>query len=230
MLPQNYSEALKLIASIATPLTIAVLGWLINRTIQKQNALTQRQSSWMARWADDFLATAGKFNDSATSFLITWWTNYLKTLNNMPGAVEEQRNLHVEVLPHWLALERYAWEMEKYAAFAPKCGKYVENAASALTDESSSWLKNKGGNIQSFRQKQLRFNTAVRAMHAELLGLARFGDRLSNIPAEYTNAEESTAPREQLSKSNVNVGDSGDAKMIITDNTIAATPESAKSP
>jgi hypothetical protein len=70
MWDQNLLEILKLLASIATPLAIAFIGLLINRSIQRQNAIAQRQSSWLTKWADDFLKTATVFNDSATSFML----------------------------------------------------------------------------------------------------------------------------------------------------------------
>lgn len=179
-------EVLRLGASIATPFAIAAVGLLINKTIQRQNAITQRQSSWLAKWADDFLTAASGFNDSATSFLMVWWSNNLKTINNMPSAEYEQRNLHVAYLPHWLALERWNWEMAKFAAFAPSTGNDLQTAADAINSECSSWAANKGGNVQSFREKQLQFNVNVRKMHAELLGLnndsSRWRRRLPTVP------------------------------------------------
>ncbi len=58
-------EVLKLAASILTPLVIAVVGLIINKTIQRQNAMVQRKSSWLEKWADDFLKAASAFNESA---------------------------------------------------------------------------------------------------------------------------------------------------------------------
>ncbi len=41
---QNPIEVLKLLAEFAIPVTIAIFGFLINGTIQRQNAIAQRQS------------------------------------------------------------------------------------------------------------------------------------------------------------------------------------------
>jgi hypothetical protein len=102
---------------------------------------------------------------------MTWWMNYVKSINDLPGAADEQKTLHLDLLPYWRDLQRGIWEMPKYAGFAPDAGKGLVDAAEALADEASSWLKNKGGNVQTFRQKQLTFNESVRRVHAELLRL-----------------------------------------------------------
>jgi len=168
---QNPIEVLKLLASNATPLAIAFIGLLINRSIQRQNAITQRQSSWLTKWADDFLKIADGFNDSATSFILLYYSSSMKVSNNMPGAVEEQKLLVNEILPLALALNRGCLEMYKFAGFAPISGKGLVEAAESLYEEANSWMQNKGGNVQRSRQKQLTFNTNARNVHAELLGL-----------------------------------------------------------
>jgi len=169
MLNQNAIEILKVVASIGTPFTIALVGILINRAIQRQNAIAQRQSSWLVKWADEFLMTASQFNDSATSFIMVWVLNHVKSTNDLPGAIEEQKRLHLDCLPHWLNLQRGLWDLSKFASFAPDAGEGLRNAAEALDEEVSIWMKNKGGNVQTFRVKQVEFNAHVRKVHAELL-------------------------------------------------------------
>lgn len=123
----------------------------LNRTIQRQNAVTQRQSSWLARWAEDFLKTASTFDESVTSFYMLWYLNHVKSVNNLTGAVEEQRSLHLESLQPVMDLQRSLWELSKYASFAPITGSNLEKAANALSDEVSGWLRNKGGDVQVHR-------------------------------------------------------------------------------
>jgi hypothetical protein len=96
---QNPIEVLKLLAEFAIPVTIAIFGFLINGTIQRQNAIAQRQSSWFTKWADDFLKTANSFNDSATSFMLLYAASEWKVNNNLQRAVEEQKLLSNEILP-----------------------------------------------------------------------------------------------------------------------------------
>jgi hypothetical protein len=167
----NLLEVLKLLASIATPLAIAFIGLLINRSIQRQNAIAQRQSSWLTKWADDFLKTATVFNDSATSFMLLYAASEWKVNCNLHRAVEEQALLPNDILPLILALNRGCMEMSKFADFAPLSGRSLEKAAEAILDEANSWMQNKGGNPQVLRQKQLVFNRSARNVHAELLGL-----------------------------------------------------------
>lgn len=171
MLSQGSIEVWRLVASFATPITIAIFGLLINGTIQRQNAISQRQSSWLTKWADGFLKTASDFNDSATNFLMLYVSIKWKAENNLPGTAEEQKSFHLDVMPLALALLRGRWEMSKYMGFAQVNGRNLEDAAQALFDEANSWISSKGGNIEAFRQRQLTFNANARKVHAELLGL-----------------------------------------------------------
>jgi hypothetical protein len=168
---QNAIEIWKLVVSVLTPVTIAVFGVLINRTIQRQNAIAQRQSSWHDKWADDFLKTVTAFNDSATSFILLYYSSVLKVTNDFPGAVDEQKLLRNEILPLAIALNRGRLEISKFASFAPISGKGLDEAAESLYAEANNWMKNHGGDVQAFLGKQLAFNTKARKVHAELLGL-----------------------------------------------------------
>jgi hypothetical protein len=163
------------LASIAIPLAFTFIGLLINRSIQRQNAIAQRQSSWLTKWADDFLKSASGFNESVTSFIMACY----KTSDSLPGADNAMKQLHREVALIFLEIQRWDWEIQKYAAFAPKNGKDLQEAATALTDEIRSWSENKGGNVQEFLTKQVSFNTNARNVHAELLGLRDSKDRHS---------------------------------------------------
>jgi hypothetical protein len=70
-----------------------------------------------------------------------------------------------------LELLRGRWEITKFAAFAPICGKDLEAAAQSLVDETKYFIQWEGGVIEAFQEKQLTFNANVRKVHAELLGL-----------------------------------------------------------
>jgi hypothetical protein len=164
---QNPVNVLKLLAEFAIPVTIAIFGFLINKTIQRQNAIVQRQSSWLTKWADDFLKAAAGLDNSATSFIMAWY----KTNDKLPASDEAKKGLQSEIVKHYLELQRAVWEIQKYAAFAPKNGKGLREAADALTDEFKSWSENKDRNIQEFLTKQITFNMNARNVHAELLGL-----------------------------------------------------------
>jgi O-succinylbenzoate synthase len=66
----------------------------------------------------------------------------------MPEAIDEQKRIHLDCMTHWFDLERWSWEISKYAGFARNTGEGLEEARDVLLDEVSSWLKNKGGNVQ----------------------------------------------------------------------------------
>lgn len=166
-------EVLKLLASNPTPIVIAFIGLLINRSIQRQNATAQRQSSWLTKWADDFQKDALGFDNSATSFIMA----YHKTCDSLPGADEVTKQLHPESALIFQEIQRWNWEMQKYAAIAIKNGKGLHEASEALSEEVRSWSKNMGGNPQEFLRKQVSFNTNARKVHAELLGLPDSQDR-----------------------------------------------------
>jgi hypothetical protein len=169
-------EVLKLLASIATPVIIAIFGLRINQTIQRQNTIAQRQSSWLTKWADDFLKTASGFNDSATDLMLLyvvkgWEAMDYSTEGKDPGklklSLDDYRALSIKLNRGWL-------ELSKFVAFAKVNGMGLEKAATALLSEAASWCNNGGGDLEGvrvFRQKQLDFNINVQKVHAELLGL-----------------------------------------------------------
>ena len=162
---QNLIEIAKFLTSIATPIVIAFIGYIINGSIQRQNAIAQRQSSWLVRWADDFFVAASNFNASATKFLMLFYKEH----HNLPG--KELARLDLDIPTIWMDLQRWNWEMKKYADFARITGKGFEQSAEALCDEVSRWTQKKGGNVDEFREKQLMFNTNARNVHAELMEL-----------------------------------------------------------
>jgi len=166
---QDLIETLKLFASISTPVAVAVSGILINRTIQRQNAKAQRESSWLVKWSDDFLKIASEFNDSATEFLMVYW--WLSALQTNPSLKSDEMALRNDNLVHYRALVLSEWRMLKFADLAIDSGKSLEKAAKALVEEAGNWAKNGGGSVPLFREKQAVFNKSVRRVHAELLGL-----------------------------------------------------------
>jgi hypothetical protein len=164
-------QVLKLVASILTPLAIAASGYYINRSIQRQNAIAQRQSSWLTKWADDFLKAASGFNEAAAMFMWLYVSPEWEATRNLPGAVEEPKLQMNEIYKASLALNRGWVEISMFAGFAPTSGKRLTKAASDLLSETASWIKNGESNVTEFLQKQWTFNENARKVHAELLGL-----------------------------------------------------------
>lgn len=164
-------EVLKLLASIATPVVIAIFGFIINGTIQRQNAIAQRQSSWLTKWTDDFLKAASGFNESAKDFMWLYLEPEWAAMRNLPGAMEKPKLQMDEIYKASLALNRGWVDISMFAGFAPTNGKALTKAASDLLKETKSWIDSGIGNEREFLQKQFAFNNSARKVHAELLGL-----------------------------------------------------------
>ena len=171
MLSQNLFEILKLAASIATPLAIAIIGLLINKSIQRQNAIVQRKTSWLEKWADDFLKAASAFNESAKEFMWLYLEPEWEAMRNVSGAPKEPRLQKDEIHKASLALNRGWVDISMFARFAPANGKALTKAASDLLKETKSWIDSGMGNEREFLQKQFTFNNNARKVHAELLGV-----------------------------------------------------------
>jgi len=171
MWSQIFVEVMKFVASIATPVTIAVFGILINRTIQRQNASAQRRSSWLEKWADDFLKAVSGFNESAAGFMWLYLSPEWEETRKLPGAVEEPKLQMDEIYAASETLNRGYVEILMFVGFAPTNGERLRKAASDLLSETASWIKNWESNISELLRKQLTFNQNARIMHAELLGL-----------------------------------------------------------
>jgi hypothetical protein len=169
-------DVLKLVVSVLTPLVIATVGFFINRSIQRQNDIAQRQLLWRTKWTDDFFKTATGFNDSATRFMLLYVSAGWEAMENLPEGKDPgnqklppdiYRPLSVELNRGWL-------ELTKFVAFAENNGRDLEKAATRVLSEAASWCKNGGGDIaitREFQQKQLVFNKIAKEAHSELLGL-----------------------------------------------------------
>ena len=155
---------------------IAIFGVLINRTIQRQNASVQRKSSWLEKWADDFLRTASGFNSSTASFMWLYLSPEWEATRDVPGAVDKPNLKMAEIYKASEALNRGWVNISMFTGFAPINGKGLKKAASDVLAETASWIKNGESNVSELLRKQLVFNENARAVHAELLGLKGIND------------------------------------------------------
>lgn len=166
MFSQMLFEWLKL---FATPLTVALSSIWLNKTIQTQNTNAQRQSSYLQRQADEFLKVTSVINDEATSVVMAfWWAVHLETQNRFERATED---VGLDISPQWRGLQRAQWDMCRYLPLAPRSGTELSEATDQLLNEVNGWAEKHGGNVETFREKQLAFNARVRTVHAEILAL-----------------------------------------------------------
>lgn len=169
-------EVVKLFASVLTPLAIAASGYFINRTIQRQSEIAQRQSSWRTRWADDFLKAASGFKESAKKFMWLYVAREWEKTSTLHGAMERSEPSQDESFQHLLELNKGWVEISMFVGFATANGKDLKKAASDLLTEAKSWHDNGESDISKFLEKQLRFNEHARKVHAELLGVKESED------------------------------------------------------
>jgi hypothetical protein len=113
-------EVMRFVASIATPITIAIFGTIINKAIQHQNAIVQRKSSWLEKWANDFLKAASAFNESAKDFM---WLYLRPEWEAMRSSLEKPTLKRDEIHKASLALNRGWVDISMFAGFAPTNGK-----------------------------------------------------------------------------------------------------------
>lgn len=158
------------IASAVTPIVVAVVGWLINKSIQKQNRVAERDSHLVRQWADEFSLLAKDVNDTATNILFGYWR--LKYLESMGWKTDDYvKQLSEDVLATALKMERMGWDLDRFTPFAPKSGPEVKKAWEQLNVFMREWFKNKGGNTDRYKELQINFNQSARKMHQELLKL-----------------------------------------------------------
>jgi len=178
MCDQETIECWKLVVEIATLLStivIALAGFRISKALQDRNEISQRKSSWLEKWADDFYKTASSFNESATSFLFL----YLRAEWDETGDSEKGGTVDIEKLSpdpsRSLELIRelnLGWhEMYKFFGFAVEKGEGLKTAASNLLTEALTWHKSGAGDVTAFRNNQMTFNKNFMEVHAELLEL-----------------------------------------------------------
>ena len=74
ILSQPIAEYLKIGASIATPLIVAIAGYILNRSIQMRSAFESRKLSLQAHWAEDFAITAKHFNEGITNYIMLFFS------------------------------------------------------------------------------------------------------------------------------------------------------------
>ena len=172
----NALEYWKLAAEFATPAVIALFGFFINRTIQRQNASLQRRSSWLEKWADGFLKAESGFNESAKKFMWYYVAIEWEKVETLHGFAEWRKPSEEESFRLLLELNKGWVEISMFVGLALINGKGLKKAASDLLTEAKSWHDNRESDISKFLEKQLKFNEHARKVHAELLGVRESED------------------------------------------------------
>jgi hypothetical protein len=167
----TYPNIVVFMEAFGTPFVVALVGLLINGSLQRQNDLAQRQSSFREAWAAKFLNNAKSFDEEMTRFVFQYKKIVAIQQNPNLKRGDEIAGLERAVIDIALQAEMSLWEIEKYAAFAPVFGGKLTKSGNEFFEIAGSWGKNQGGDPEPYKTKQLQFNRLVGRVHAEILAL-----------------------------------------------------------
>jgi len=161
------------IGTTVTPVMVVIVGWAINRSIQRQNHQIAQQSRWAGIWATQFLEVANSINHSITEVVVLC-RRYDQFRDGARSHDDDgSSSFRASVSELMLGLERGKWELDKYIGHAEKNGTSVMNSYEFLLGILATIDKNPPNLFDTIRVSQIDFNNNVRLMHAELLELQR---------------------------------------------------------
>lgn len=165
----NTIEIIKLISTFLTPLVVLILGLSINRTLEKNKKTIAQEKEWQVRWSDTFLTRAIKTQDciSEICVAINQLQPYLKSQEN---SNKTNLDLYVKKINDSIAhLEFCCWDVMSFTRFAKNNGKEVNEIQDNILNELNSIIKRGNGNLQTVREFQYEYNSAIRKAHYEIL-------------------------------------------------------------
>ena len=164
---QVWLEVGNLVASIATPFVVAILGTLLLRRIEGIKATITRQSEFQKKWAEQFFECGQLFMQALERELAILTSLFdLKTPNDEFGA-----ELQKEISRLHPTLSELELRIRRSVVFAPSTGPIVAKAAGECIKLTGALVATKKGNVDDIISKMNEFNVASRKAHAEMLGL-----------------------------------------------------------
>ena len=158
---------LKDIATILTPVLLAIIGLRINTSMQRQNRVAERNSAFVKQWADNFVKLAESIDASARRVILLYF-NLANVEQFMPEEAEDFiREAMTEIRGIALEFDEFGLELEKYVGLAPSGGPALDAAYDELNEECRNWFRNKGGNALKFRDIKMKFSECARVVHLE---------------------------------------------------------------
>lgn len=163
----SFIEIVKVIASISTPVIVAIFGFLFLRRIESVKAEVAKQSEFHKKWAEQFFGCCQEFMSSIE--------RELAILNFLQGLENPNDEFGTELQKELSRLHPYISELElrirRSVVFAPKKGHSVTQAANACLVLMGTLVKLGKGSFDEIIEKMNNFNIAARAAHAEMLGV-----------------------------------------------------------
>ena len=172
MTPEELNlEYIKIAVSVATPVTILIVGFLLNRSLQSQAKIEESRRSLNGRWADDFAEEARQLNEAVTTFIMIYLEYRAYLMLNKQLGEDAPQNPQPKVVEQHLRIQRCATLLSRFYRFAPQNGEKLKICVDAMIKLAGQWGSRNGGEPKEFLERQNELNGAVRAVHSELLGL-----------------------------------------------------------
>lgn len=166
---ESWFEIGKFVASITTPIVVAIIGILLLRRVEGVKALVAKQSDFHKKWADEFFSCCQQFMQVLE--------RVLALLTVLSGLQEPNGKLGVEIKEEISRLSTKLSELElrirRCVVFAPTTGETVARTANGCLSLTAGLLNSLQGNLDEIIGKMNEFNIASRKAHAEMLGLQR---------------------------------------------------------
>lgn len=165
-------EILKLVASFLTPLTILILGIVINRRLESAKAVLSKEKDWQNWWAGKFLSSCHGYNECVTDIITGLFQLIQIEDEKLSGWENESKEKLSDIRRSMRKLEYLDWEFQNYLQFAHKHGATVFEKGKELFRLIGGLISKRQGDLEEIRKAQFEFNDAVRLAHGEILGLA----------------------------------------------------------
>ena len=161
------TETVKLLASVATPIVVAILGILLLRKIESVKATVAKQSGFQTKWAEVFFDCCQEFMKAVEKDLSLW--QCLAGLKNADDKFGTSLQSEISLLN--VVLPELELRIRRCVVFSPLSGKEVATAASECLQLIGKLTTQRKGNLDEIILKMNEFNTASRKAHAEMLEL-----------------------------------------------------------
>jgi hypothetical protein len=160
-------EIVKLIASVTTPIVLAILGILLLRHVETIKAQVAKRSDFKKRWADGFFETCQGLMLAVERCVAL--LNSLQSSSDPNGEFGKRcQKEFTDLFPHISELE---FRIRRYVTLTPNNGDGVSKKAKAMVDYLGEIVRQRHGSIDTLFSKISDFNHAAISAHGEILGV-----------------------------------------------------------
>jgi hypothetical protein len=159
----------QIVAGLAPPIIVTVLGVVLVRRIEGIKADTTKQSAFHVRWADEFFDACQQFLRALErEIMILTYLTHREEKNDERGMKMQRDQSETHFLAYELRLR-----IRRCAVFSPEHRDQVSKLAEESFSLVNKLVADRGGNLEPVFQKLNEFNQCARQAHAEILALDR---------------------------------------------------------